>query len=153
MDSCDKRAFLQRYKDEAARDNYIKLCGIDVVEMTETGAVAELSMDSKVMNINGDVHGGALFSLADVAANWAAYVWGKRNLGEHFSCTTVSSSFNYLRAVNCGEKVIGRSTLRKTGKSFSVVDVSLQDENGTEVCCGSFTIYYLDLDRYQKNNK
>lgn len=151
MDSCDKQDFLEIYKDRRDRDNYIKLCGINVVQITETGAVGELALEPKVINANDDVHGGALFSLADVVASSAAYVWGRRNLGDNFSCTTASSSFNYLRPVHSGEKVICRSTLRKTGKTLSVVDVTVEDENGTELCCGIFTIYYLDLDRYQKN--
>lgn len=152
MDSCAEKKRMEIYEDRCQHDKFMKLCGIEIVRVTETGAIGVLPLQSKVFNANGDIHGGALFSLGDAVASAAAYVWGKQHLGEDTGCTTASASFNYLRPVSGGERIVGKATLRKTGKTLAVVDVSIEDESGREVCLGVFTIYYLSMDRYANKN-
>ena len=150
MDSCDKENLLEVYEPISRNDMYAKLSNIRVVRITEMGAEGELLLGPEVYNENHDVHGGALFTLADTVSSSAAYVWGVRHLGENISCTTATTSFSYLRPVQGGERVICKATLRKMGKTLAVSDVSVLDEKGVEVCCGMFTVCFLDLNRYRK---
>ena len=152
MDFCDKQDVMERYcKEIGDLNRYADLSGVKMVWFAGTEGMGELAIDPKVLNINGDVHGGALFTLADTVANATAYVWGKQNLGEDIGCTTVSSAFNFLRPARGKEKLVCKAALRKIGNTIVVVESSVQDEAGKEVCFGTFTVYYIDNSRYHKN--
>lgn len=149
MASCDKENFVWMCDRILQHDAYANATGIRLLKITDEGADGELILSPNTYNGNRDVHGGALFTLADTVSCSGAYVWGLRHLGENFSCTTTSSSFHYLRPVQGGEKVFCHSTLRKTGRTLAVSEVSVVDEKGVEVCCGIFSVCFIDMNRYQ----
>lgn len=149
MDFCDEQALLERYNGR--KNSFVAYNGIRMVEITTDHAVGEVELRPECYNGNREVHGGVFYTLADSVTGGLAWIWGKCNIDESVSCVTSSSSFHYLRPARGTSKIFCRGTARKMGRTLGVVDASVYDENGVELCCGTFTFSYIDLDRYRKN--
>lgn len=110
--------------------------GIEVQEIREGYARAEIVLAPRHGNPIGSAHGGVIFSLCDTVGGTAATSRGRY-------VTTVSSSINYLRpAMNC-QKIIGESREIKIGKKMCVYEVLVTNENGDEIAIATLTFYYL----------
>jgi 1,4-dihydroxy-2-naphthoyl-CoA hydrolase len=78
--------------------------------------------------VDGVLHGGALMAFADTLGAICAYL----NLPEGAVTATVESKTNFFRAVRKGH-VSGTSRTLHVGRSFIVVQTSLEDEDGRPV--------------------
>ena len=94
-------------------------------------AEAELTLREEDRNAMGLPFGGILFNLADCAAG-AAF----RSLGA--IGVSVTGEARFLRGSRSAEKLIARAKVRKGGKNLGFVDVSVEDESGTELAAFSF---------------
>ncbi len=87
--------------------------GIEPVEFHEDGATLRLAVSEKHLNVDGVVHGGAIFTLADSALGYGiSKVLGKR-------CTTAEMKVNYLRPVTDGV-MTARSRIIRDGRRLVV---------------------------------
>ena len=152
MDSCDKSVFEQilTYGHGDGTNNFQELVGVRVTRLSPEGGTGELVLDKRHFNPNGTIHGGVLYTLADIVTGHTAIAWGLNATGkgaDELACTTVSGSLNFLRQAR-GSKLTCHATCRKMGKSLAVMDVSILDDRDVEVSAGSFTYYYLDRQRF-----
>ncbi len=110
--------------------------GIVLTDVGPGYAKGELIIGPDSINPHGNVHGGALSTLADTvggAATFAAYRRG---------CVTVNYSMNFLRpAWGSNRKIRCRAQAVKLGRTLSVFGMSLTDDEGVEVASGNFTFY------------
>lgn len=120
-----------------ANNAFANLTSCKVTAISQGKAIVEHYTLKDSMNPAGSVHGGLLFTMADIAAGSAACSYGSH-------ATTVSSSFNFLRPALNAEKIIATATEIKHGKRLMVFNVTLEDENGTLLCNGTFTYTSLD---------
>ncbi len=105
--------------------------GIKTVSFIEGKARAELTITDKIKNLNGSVHGGCIYALAD-------NVGGTVSSGDGYRVVTLSGSLDFLRpAMNC-EKLIGTAELIKNGKKIVVVEVRISDEHDRLIAMGVF---------------
>lgn len=148
MASFDEQT-LSALREKAKEDGFAVLSGIRLLEITPRGAVGEMRLGPEHRNSNGGIHGGALYTLADMVGGAVAYTSGQRR-GAGTSCVTTSSSFYFFRPVRDSERLIGRATLRKEGRTLVVVDVSVEDEDGNEICGGSLSYCPIDLEAYRQ---
>lgn len=96
--------------------------GISVVSLDETAATAELHVQPFHLNLTGQLHGGLLFTLADVASGVLAQADGRKYV-------TSSADIHYLR--NVGQGVVrANSRLVRRGKRECVVQVEISDGEG-----------------------
>ena len=108
-------------KDEVfeimGRDNYAGLTGLKVVTARPGYAEVSLPVTEKIMNGHGNVHGGAIFTLADYAAALASNMFGEPTMA-------TGGSISYLRAVRDGY-LLAKATTVKAGRrmKFQVVDI------------------------------
>ena len=58
---------MEHVKRYFERDEYAKHLGMELVEVTPGGAVARMEVRPCHQNMHGVVHGGAIFSVADLA--------------------------------------------------------------------------------------
>lgn len=107
--------------------------GMTVTEIRPGYGEGILKVSPIVMNPHGTVHGGALYTLADTVAGTAACIHGA-------SCVTLDSSMEFLRPAT-GPIVRCVATPKKEGKTISVMQVVLTNEDGKEVATGTFTFY------------
>ena len=122
-----------------------------VLELSDTGLMAEMPLGKDKTNGQDEIHGGAFFTFADTMAGAAAYHWGQRNLEEGFSCVTSSSTFHFLRPARNCEKAVCKATYRKTGQHIMVIDTTICNEKQAELCCGTFQMYVIHLEKYKNS--
>lgn len=109
--------------------------GVTVTEINKEHCLAQLDVTDKNLNLSRIVHGGALVTLADTVAG--AYI--HHNGGR---CVTTNETFQFLRPAT-GSVIYCKGTPKKMGNVLSTVDVTLWNDTGKEVACGSFTFYML----------
>ena len=84
-------------------------------------------------NFMGTMHGGALFTLADVAAGTALISHGSL-------CVTLNSAINYIRPTSGGKlKAVAREM--HCGAKIGVCDVTIFNEGNHVVCTCTYTMY------------
>lgn len=111
--------------------------GILTTVIREGYAEVELAVQPHHLNSIGSVHGGCLFTIADVCTGSAAFSYGMK-------MTTMNSSFHFLRAgIGCS-KLIGRSTVIKRGRRACVLRTDIFDQDEKLLCTGTFTSMSLD---------
>jgi uncharacterized protein (TIGR00369 family) len=116
--------------DVLERAPYAAMLGMRVESAHGGVAVARLPFRPALLNYGGPevpVHGGAIASLADVAA--CAAVW---SLPETERSATVSITLNYT-APAIRTALIARAKVRSRGKRVASLAVEIRDESGSLV--------------------
>lgn len=111
---------------ELVEVGFTKYSGIKVTHLEEGRAVCEMEITANHLNPLHTVHGGAVYSLADVVGGIST-----RTLGGN--PTTGSSTINYMRPTIGCTKLIGDARVLKLGKTISVVEIAIYDQNNREV--------------------
>ncbi len=86
---------------------------MEIVELHEDGATVRLDVRPEHLNVDGVVHGGVTFTLADSSLGIGIHKALRR------PCTTAEMKINYLRPVTEGE-LTARSRILKAGRKLVV---------------------------------
>ena len=122
---------------------YLQSNDMHVVEVKERYAKVEMIIDEQILNVHGFVHGGALYSLADTAAGAASFATGRDSV-------TLSGTINYIKPGK-GGKLIGIAQEISAGRTTGVYEVFIFNDAEVLLSIATFTMFFLDNDRYQKN--
>ena len=122
---------------------YLQSNAMHVVEVKERYAKVEMIIDEQILNVHGFVHGGALYSLADTAAGAASFATGRDSV-------TLSGTINYIKPGK-GGKLIGIAQEISAGRTTGVYEVFIFNDAEVLLSRATFTMFFLDNDRYQKN--
>lgn len=122
---------------------FARLLNIETVEMREGYAKAVMPIGDELRNPQGAVHGGVLYTIADVAGGNAAASHGEW-------IATVDSDFHFLRAGIDLASLTATATELKYGRRVSVYHVEVADQNGTVLGIGTFT--YTSLGKAIETN-
>lgn len=103
--------------ERMGHDNYAALTGLEVVKAEPGRVEVRMPVTRDILNGHGNVHGGALFTLADYAAAAASNMLGEATMA-------TNGSISYLRAVREGS-VVARAKTVKAGRrmKFQVVEL------------------------------
>lgn len=104
---------------------YLKLLGIELVEISEEKVVMSLAMQEKLCQPNGLMHGGATASLIDTAMAFAVIT----AIGTTEKVTTVDLTVQYLRPVTEG-KVSCTAKVVRAGKRLLFLSAEVVNEQG-----------------------
>ncbi len=110
------------FMDFHDRDNFSKHVGIEMVEITDKRVKAKLAIKKHHLNGVSIVHGGALFTLADLVFGALGYVHDQ-------SAVSVNASISYLKAVTKGTLFADGKLVTLTPK-FGSYSVHISDEEG-----------------------
>jgi acyl-CoA thioesterase len=110
--------------------------GTRILEIGEGYAYGEISIKKIHTNTIGTVHGGVIFTFADMVGSSATMAYGDQ-------VTTSNATVNFLNAPVGSKKLIGKAKEIKHGKTIMVVDVDITDEKGTLIAATTFTFYNL----------
>lgn len=121
---------------------YLQSNDMKVVDVGRGFARVEMIIDEHILNIHGFVHGGALFSLADTVAGSASFATGRDSV-------TLNGSINYIKPGR-GGKLIGVATEISAGRTTGVYEVFIYNDEQTLLARATFTMFFLDQDRYKK---
>lgn len=118
-----------------AGSQYLQSNDMKVTELREGYAKVEMRIDEHILNLHGFVHGGALFSLADMVAGSASFTTGRDSV-------TLSGTINYLKPGK-GGKLIGIANQISVGKTIGVYEVVIYNEKEEQLCLATFTMFFL----------
>lgn len=107
----------------------------NVLYVEENYCEMEAVLDKTSLNPFGIAHGGYIFGLADTAAGVAA-------MTDERTAVTINSNIEYLKAGK-GKRLIAKAKALKTGKSISVIEVSIYDDKDDMIAKASFSYFYL----------
>ena len=115
---------LQEYKEYFnGHDMFSITCGMKLSELQVGYAKVELVIDENSMNYMGSMHGGLLYTMADVAAGTAVVSCGKQ-------CVTLNAHTEYIKPAFSG-KVIAEGKVIASGKTISRCEVIIHSEDST----------------------
>lgn len=120
-------------------DTFSKELQIVFEEIEDDRSVATMTLRKEIVNPIGSIHGGALFSLCDIAAGVTATECGGRLV------TTLDSNIQFLAPAILGknEKLTVTATTKKAGKTIHVVEADVRDEEDKLICSSQFTFYVM----------
>ena len=98
--------------------------------------VGVLEIGPNSINPHGNVHGGALATLADTVGGCCACSRGG-------VCVTASSSMEFLRPAN-GSMITCIATPKKLGRTLAVVQTDLFNDSEKLVATGTFTFFMVE---------
>lgn len=111
---------------------------IKITNISEGAATAEMPITENCLNPGGSVHGGCLYTLADVAGGSAASSCGRQ-------IVTADSSFYFLKAGLNTKHLTGKAREIKRGKRLMIYDVTIYDDQNQLLAEGTFTYAPLDI--------
>ena len=104
---------------------FLKLLGIELVEISLEKVVMQLPMQEKLRQPHGLLHGGATASLIDTAMAFAVVT----HLAEGEKASTVDLTVHYLRPVT-DETTVCAAKVLKAGKRLLTVSADVLDGQG-----------------------
>jgi acyl-CoA thioesterase len=108
---------VENFKDFFKRDKFAELCGIKLVEISPGNAKAEMIVKEKHFNGVNTVHGGAIFTLADLAFAAAANSYGQVTVA-------INVSITYMKAIKSGKiTAVAREISRNPKLSTYTIDI------------------------------
>lgn len=124
---------LTKLKEEVnTSHDFSQKLGLVITRVSQGSAESEMPVTEGCYNPFRTVHGGILFTIADVTGGVAAYSYGS-------PVCTVDSDFHYLNAGLRSTRLYASAQELKAGKRLLVYDVSVRDQTGLLLCKGTFT--------------
>ena len=125
---------LRRIRNE--QNSFGNLVGVRIEEIREGYARSVLDVRADLSNPIGSLHGGVLFTIADITGGSAAVSHGEQ-------VTTVDADIRYLRPGIGVKRIVCEAEEIKKGKTLFVYRIDERDQDGTLLTAGTFT--YMSL--------
>ena len=118
-----------------ARCAYNRHNGIVITDISDGLCVVDGELGPQTMNPLGMAHGGFVYSLCDVAAGALVSQFAPK-------LVTLSANMSYLRPSQ-GTRLRAEGRLVKKGRTVSVVDTFVYDDQNRLTARGTFEIYIM----------
>jgi uncharacterized protein (TIGR00369 family) len=119
------------------------LLGLEIVEIGEEHAVLSMPVRPEAFNSTGNLHGGAIATLIDVAAGTAAARGSGFEPGRQ-SLVTADLHVRYLGRPH-GDVVFARAEVLKAGRQLIVVDCRVTDAEDRVIASADFSMMIVPL--------
>ncbi len=120
-----------------------ELLGLEIVEIGEQHAVLSMPVRPSAFNSTGNLHGGAIATLIDVAAGTAAARGSGFEPGRQ-SLVTADLHVRYLGRPH-GDTVFARADVVKAGRQLIVVDCKVTDTEERVIASADFSMMIVPL--------
>ena len=107
-------------------DTVVNGLGIRLISAEEGRAVLAMTVRADMLNSLGQCHGGMSFTLADAAFACASVSSNQAGVGAH-------AAIDYIRPGMEGDVLTATATVRHQGKSASLVEVVVENQNGKQI--------------------
>ena len=118
-------------------NSYMRYLGVEMLKLTEGYGLGRMRYKEELLNPYGMLHGGSLYSMADIIAGAVAC------MGGHF-VTTVSGNMNFLLPADHTEFVYCEAIQLRQGKHLAVFDVKIKDDENRVLDSGEFTFFLTE---------
>lgn len=119
---------------------YQEQLGIRFTKQMEGYCQVEMEVRPDHLNVLGGIHGGLLYSLADIVAGYCIHKRGESNVA-----TTASGTVNFLNAAVNLKKIYAEGRVVKKGKRLAYTEATVYGEDGTIFAQGIFTYARISL--------
>lgn len=106
-----------------------------LMEISPGHAKLSIEITKDMLNLYGNLHGGFIFSLCDMAAGMATYAYEITNV-------TLQGNINYVKAVNAGTIYVEANAIHKGGTTV-INQVEIKNEAGSFIASASFSMFLL----------
>ena len=106
----------------------------EIKEMRDGRVTVTTKVVNSSLNYYGNAHGGYLYTLCD-------QISGLVVISLDLDVVTLQSSINYLKAGYLGDELTIKGECVHKGRTTSVVDVDLINQDGKNVCKATFTMF------------
>jgi acyl-CoA thioesterase len=132
-------------RERIDRDPFAHFLGIELLEVREGYSKCTMTVGQQMLNFAGIPHGGAIFSLADVAFGAASNSHGQL-------AVALNVSINFIAAVPPGTRLYAEATEESLGRRTALYRLAVTAEDGALVALCQGTVYrknqlLQDLDR------
>lgn len=117
-----------------SQDPFARFLGIELLELRERYSKVALTVGEHMLNFHGIPHGGAIFSLADVAFAAASNSYGQM-------AVALNVSINFLAAVPVGTRLYAEATEENLSRRTALYRLAVTTEDGTPVALAHGTVY------------
>ena len=107
-------------------DTVVNGLGIRLISAEQGRAVLAMTVRADMLNSLGQCHGGMSFTLADAAFACATVSNNQAGVGAH-------AAMDYIRPGLEGDVLTATATVRHQGKSASLVEVVVENQNGKQI--------------------
>jgi acyl-CoA thioesterase len=107
---------------------------MDIEDVEPGHAIARLEVSEDLLNPNGVVHGGVLFTMVDTAMGKATMT----SLEEGQRCASIEIQMRFLRPVSAG-KLEADTTVIRRGRKITHLESRIRDSDGVLVATGAGT--------------
>ena len=107
-------------------DTVVNGLGIRLISAEQGRAVLAMTVRADMLNSLGQCHGGMSFTLADAAFACASVSNNQAGVGAH-------AAMDYIRPGMEGDVLTATATVRHQGKSASLVEVVVENQNGKQI--------------------
>ncbi|MDR2870275.1 MAG: PaaI family thioesterase [Deferribacteraceae bacterium] len=118
-------------------DHFCRMVGVELMACDISYAKVKLQLRDDHINAQGITHGGAIFTLMDMAAGVAMRNSGKVGV-------TLSTNITYLRPSSIGGTLYAEATLLNETRRINTFDVKLRNEEGTLLAVSQAMMYKKD---------
>jgi uncharacterized protein (TIGR00369 family) len=125
------------YSEDLALSAFSRTLGCNILRLDEAGiAEVSLSLEPHLRNRHGKMHGGAVFSLVDMAMGLAC----SASHGFDRQSVTVECKINYVRSISEGEALCIARVLHAGRRTLVVEAEVLQDGKLFAKAQGTFAV-------------
>lgn len=116
-------------------DAFAKLVGMNLLELQTGFARATLKVTENTVNVHDMAHGGAIFTLADLACEAASNSYGK-------TAIAVQTNIHFLAAARCGDLLTATAKVTSRIESFGVIEFEITNKAGRLLSKGQQTVIF-----------
>ena len=124
---------------EGIRRHILPLSGIEkacILEVSPGHARISIEITDKALNLYGNLHGGFIFTLCDIASGMAAYAY-------EYSDVTQHGAVDFLKGIRRGTIYVEANAIHKGAKTM-VSRVEVTSEEGILLASGDFTMFLME---------
>jgi len=123
-------------------DNFGKLLGYGVEEISPGHARTYLAIKKKHISPSGMTHGGVISAFVDFSMGAALF----QALPKGHLCSTIEFKINYISPAKLGETIVGDAKVKYLGKSHAVIECHVfrpkeEARKDVAVALGTYNIY------------
>ena len=112
------------------------LIGLKFIEVKDGFSLCTLTIDRKLLNPHGVLHGGVIYSLADTNMGAALYT----AMEDDELCASIEVKINYFSSVSSGRIICKSKLVHKQGK-IAFLESEVYSEDGRLIAKATGTFY------------
>jgi acyl-CoA thioesterase len=125
---------LARLREVFARIPYVRLLGLEFVSAERGAATFALEVREELTRMGGILHGGAIVSLLDTAAAFAAHTL----LDAETQTVTIELNTHFLRPASTG-RIEARARVLRAGRRILFINAEVTDQTGVLIATATTT--------------